>query len=100
MRQNTPHPRELKAKAHKLFGKGQNSIEEHETHQEPIVEAVNHIVPEPKIELSPPSQGNGTGTGTEDTSEPSDPDDTDDVSPIYTLQNFIYLFSNKFPSPE
>ena len=22
MRQNTPHPRELKAKAHKLFGKG------------------------------------------------------------------------------
>lgn len=22
MRQNTPHPKELKAKAHKLFGKG------------------------------------------------------------------------------
>ena len=25
MRQNTPHPRELKAKAHKLFGKGGKS---------------------------------------------------------------------------
>jgi protein scribble len=25
VRQNTPHPKELKAKAHKLFGKGKGS---------------------------------------------------------------------------
>ncbi|XP_045477537.1 protein lap4 isoform X12 [Harmonia axyridis] len=31
VRQNTPHPRELKAKAHKLFNKGQNSLDDSET---------------------------------------------------------------------
>lgn len=30
MRHNTPHPRELKAKAHKLFAKRENSIEDSE----------------------------------------------------------------------
>ncbi|CAH0558628.1 unnamed protein product, partial [Brassicogethes aeneus] len=30
VRQNTPHPRELKAKAHKLFSKGQSFLEESE----------------------------------------------------------------------
>lgn len=34
VRQNTPHPRELKAKAHKLFTKGQNSLEDSDLQSE------------------------------------------------------------------
>lgn len=33
VRQNTPHPRELKAKAHKLFTKEQNSLEDSDLQQ-------------------------------------------------------------------
>lgn len=48
VRHNTPHPRELKAKAHKLFAKRENSMEDSEQHSttdvsvpQVTVEAVN-----------------------------------------------------------
>ncbi|CAG9769323.1 unnamed protein product [Ceutorhynchus assimilis] len=44
VRQNTPHPRELKAKAHKLFGKGgshgQTSFEDSDNHPDGFVNAI------------------------------------------------------------
>lgn len=46
MRQNTPHPRELKAKAHKLFGKGsshgQTSLEESDQHADGLVNSTSN----------------------------------------------------------
>lgn len=99
VRQNTPHPRELKAKAHKLFSKGQNSLEDSDLQTEPVVEAVNQNIqqqpqqpqqqhqkatPEPEAQpelkilppLLPPEPI--VGNGADESSEPSD--DTDDVS--------------------
>ncbi|KAL3279114.1 hypothetical protein HHI36_016628, partial [Cryptolaemus montrouzieri] len=50
VRQNTPHPRELKAKAHKLFSKGQNSLDDSDlqntTAHDSMTEAVNQVVAE------------------------------------------------------
>ncbi|XP_076251165.1 scribble planar cell polarity protein isoform X5 [Rhynchophorus ferrugineus] len=51
VRQNTPHPRELKAKAHKLFGKSSNavqgSMEDSDSHQNdgPVNVTSNSITP-------------------------------------------------------
>lgn len=97
VRQNTPHPRELKAKAHKLFTKGQNSLEDSDLQTEPSVEAVNpHVkqnnqrqTPEPEVHPQPPQLQLHApqlppepivGNGAEESSEPSD--DTDDVSAL------------------
>lgn len=103
VRQNTPHPRELKAKAHKLFSKGQNSLEDSDLQTEPAVEAINQHVkqqnqqqrtPEPELHIQQPYQQQQVpiiqppllppeplvGNGAEESSEPSD--DTDDVSHI------------------
>ncbi|KAJ8977706.1 hypothetical protein NQ317_005439 [Molorchus minor] len=110
VRQNTPHPRELKAKAHKLFGKGHNSMEESDQllndSSVPEVEAVNEhvrnfndpprvIEPEPELVV-----GNGD---VEESSEPSQDDDTDDCK-LKKMDNFIiptvrkwYLGSNVKP---
>nr|XP_022902377.1 protein lap4 isoform X4 [Onthophagus taurus] len=50
VRQNTPHPRELKAKAQRLLAKGQSSLEDADLHSTeessgpPIVEAINQQV--------------------------------------------------------
>ncbi|XP_017775340.1 PREDICTED: protein lap4-like isoform X3 [Nicrophorus vespilloides] len=88
VRQNTPHPRELKAKAHKLFSKGQNSLEESgelqattETvpiiDQQPpeVVAAAVATVPAP---VPPPPLSTTIDNGNEESSEPSLEDDTDD----------------------
>lgn len=84
MRQNTPHPRELKAKAHKLFSKGQNSLEESDLqqqqhHQESIPDAVNQYVKKP-APLVQPELETVMNNGAEESSEPSQEDDSDDVS--------------------
>lgn len=100
VRQNTPHPRELKAKAHKLFTKGQNSLEDSDLQSEPVVEAVNQNIqqqpqqtyqqnqkaspepelPQPEFQILPPQLPPEpvVGNGADESSEPSD--DTDDVS--------------------
>ncbi|EEZ97547.2 hypothetical protein TcasGA2_TC011397 [Tribolium castaneum] len=54
VRQNTPHPRELKAKAHKLFSKGQNSLEDSDLHTGQVVEAVNTTIQRPQTPPPPP----------------------------------------------
>ncbi|XP_044262612.1 protein lap4-like isoform X3 [Tribolium madens] len=54
VRQNTPHPRELKAKAHKLFSKGQNSLEDSDLHADQVVEAVNTTIHRPQTPPPPP----------------------------------------------
>lgn len=92
MRQNTPHPKELKAKAHKLFSKGgqnssleesdlqqQSKLEQQEhpsqQHQEkppPVVaEAVNRHVRESVVDAA---QTEGIGNGQGETSEDDDAD--------------------------
>lgn len=111
MRQNTPHPKELKAKAHKLFAKGgQNSSledsellqqqqqeqQEHHLSQQqeqppPVVaEAINRNVRDPVVESrqqQPESVEQAIGNGQEETSED---DDTDYVSIIISI--IFYLF--------
>ncbi|XP_023312117.1 protein lap4 [Anoplophora glabripennis] len=85
VRQNTPHPKELKAKAHKLFGKGQNSMDEsdHQAHDTstPQVEAVNPHVRQasdlPRVIEPEPEAVVGNGQ-MEESSEPSQDEDTDD----------------------
>ncbi|CAH1173628.1 unnamed protein product [Phaedon cochleariae] len=91
VRHNTPHPRELKAKAHKLFGKGQNSIEESEHQSNNIsqpspVEAVNQHVRHSSdasqvmdSDTEGISTGNGMDENTEPITEPSQEEDTDDA---------------------
>lgn len=95
MRQNTPHPKELKAKAHKLFAKGQNSLEDssdvnttaNETPPPPprVIEAVNPNVQQPRIEQEHQETGNGHEEGSE---EASADEDTDDVSEVFLLVIF------------
>lgn len=84
VRQNTPHPRELKAKAHKLFARGQTSLEdssEQQSHSESVAEAINTNLVESQAE---PKQDQlkviGNSWTGEENSEPSAEDDTDDVS--------------------
>ncbi|XP_057652667.1 protein lap4-like isoform X20 [Diorhabda carinulata] len=87
VRHNTPHPRELKAKAHKLFGKGQNSLEESDQQSNDnstiVSEAVNpHVrqsseasqIIEPEID--PTTVGNGQ---IDENSEHSQEEDTDEA---------------------
>jgi protein scribble len=85
VRQNTPHPRELKAKAHKLFSKGQNSLEDSDLHSESVVEAVNPTVQRPQTPPPPPPTlaipevtEQVIGNGAEDNSEPSAEEETID----------------------
>ncbi|CAG9857264.1 unnamed protein product [Phyllotreta striolata] len=84
VRHNTPHPRELKAKAHKLFAKGQNSLEESSERQaddQAPADAVNRSVKQPgrTPQIIEPVDGNfGNNGQMEETSEPSQDDDTDD----------------------
>lgn len=83
VRQNTPHPKELKAKAHKLFAKGQSSLEDsNEQSSEPVVEAVNQVLATPEREHNNDDAFDAApvGNGAEESSEPSADDDTDDVS--------------------
>jgi hypothetical protein len=87
VRQNTPHPRELKAKAHNLFSKGQNSLEDSDLHSESVVEAVNPTVQRPQTPPPPPPTlaipevtEQVIGNGAEDNSEPSAEEETIDVS--------------------
>ncbi|XP_074033149.1 scribble planar cell polarity protein isoform X6 [Leptinotarsa decemlineata] len=90
VRQNTPHPRELKAKAHKLFGRGQNSLEESEQHSNdtsiPIVEAVNQHVRQtsdtPQVaELeSEAVSSNGLVAENSDISQDDDTDEAEQVT--------------------
>lgn len=111
VRQNTPHPKELKAKAHKLFSKGgpNSSLEEsdlqqqQQQHQQPIqehpsqhqdqlhavvAEAVNRNVREPS-----PQQGIGNGQQ----EETSEDDDTDYVSVCFFFVDCgVFLFSCNF----
>lgn len=105
MRQNTPHPKELKAKAHKLFSKGgqNSSLEESDLQQNQqqdqhhpsqqqyeqppsvVTEAVNRNVREPLADFTPKQELEQTeviGNGQEENSED---DDTDDVSSIYSI---------------
>uniref|UniRef100_A0A6P7G1C0 Leucine-rich repeat-containing protein 1-like n=1 Tax=Diabrotica virgifera virgifera TaxID=50390 RepID=A0A6P7G1C0_DIAVI len=70
VRHNTPHPKELKAKAHKLFGKGQNSLEESEQHSNDnsanTPEALNlHVkqVPEAPQIIEPPTTRTDSAVG-------------------------------------
>lgn len=83
MRQNTPHPRELKAKAHKLFSKGQNSLEDSGELHSSVVEAVNPVIQRPHTPPPPPPpvpqivKEDGIGNG-EENSEPEE--ETVDVS--------------------
>ncbi|XP_065157658.1 protein lap4-like isoform X4 [Atheta coriaria] len=103
VRQNTPHPRELKAKAHKLFAKGQNSLEDSElqTTSEalPIIEAVNAHTKEP---TPPPPQPQTPQppapsfvhqsqplNGREENSDPSAEDDTDDETTRRRVVGFV-----------
>jgi hypothetical protein len=86
VRQNTPHPRELKAKAHKLFSKGQNSLEDSDLHSESVVEAVNPTVQRPQTPPPPPPTlaipevtEQVIGNGAEDNSEPSAEEETIDA---------------------
>ncbi|XP_030757853.1 protein lap4 isoform X4 [Sitophilus oryzae] len=106
VRQNTPHPRELKAKAHKLFGKSGNvAQEDSDSHQhdsiisvttnsiDPPSEPVNAVItqqaplvtkvatPPPPVKYEeeprvPSVLGNGNGP---ESSEPSQDEDTDDA---------------------
>ncbi|XP_072380007.1 protein lap4 isoform X6 [Diabrotica undecimpunctata] len=86
VRHNTPHPKELKAKAHKLFGKGQNSLEESEQHSNDnsanTPEALNlHVkqVPEPPQIIEPPTRpDSAVGNGQVEESEHSHDEDTDE----------------------
>ncbi|XP_060523791.1 protein lap4 isoform X3 [Cylas formicarius] len=115
VRQNTPHPRELKAKAHKLFGKAspgsgcvQNSIEESDTntlqrdgsinatlsnYTSMTIEAVNpHVLsPElsnvPKIVPDPQTEVIGNGHG--GSSEPSQDEDSDDEHVVERRVGFV-----------
>ncbi|CAG9830387.1 unnamed protein product [Diabrotica balteata] len=87
VRHNTPHPKELKAKAHKLFGKGQNSLEESEQHSNDnsanTPEALNlHVkqVPEPPQIIEPPTRpDSAVGNGQVEESEHSHDEDTDEA---------------------
>lgn len=98
MRQNTPHPKELKAKAHKLFSKGgqNSSLEESDLQQQQhskleqehpdklapvIAEAVNRNVRESMVDSSSSpaqtvnsEQTEGIGNGQGETSEDDDLD--------------------------
>ncbi|XP_063912792.1 protein lap4-like isoform X3 [Zophobas morio] len=87
VRQNTPHPKELKAKAHKLFSKGQNSLEDSDLQSESLVEAVNPVIQRPQTEPPPPPipvqvipevAEEVMGNGAEENSEPSAEDETID----------------------
>lgn len=100
VRQNTPHPKELKAKAHKLFSKGgqNSSLEESDLQQQQqskleeqhpsqlqeqlpqiVTEAVNKNVREVLIETSNSTpyiddKTGGIGNGQEEISEDDDAD--------------------------
>ncbi|XP_049821121.1 protein lap4 isoform X4 [Aethina tumida] len=54
VRHNTPHPKELKAKAHKLFSKGQNSLEESDVAE--TAEAINPTMRKAEQVEQPPQQ--------------------------------------------
>lgn len=103
MRQNTPHPKELKAKAHKLFSKGgpnssleesdiqqQSKLEQEHQYQEklpPVVaEAVNRNVRESFVDSTSPAQNvnEGIGNGQEEASEDDDAD--------YVSVSFFFSF--------
>lgn len=122
VRQNTPHPRELKAKAHKLFSKGQNSLEDSDLQQQQqqlesssvLIEAVNQnigVVHESNSDQTatptpPPAVVAGVdaearvletivGNGAEEeSSEPSGgDDDIDDVSVIIIFILLLFILS-------
>ncbi|XP_031338228.1 protein lap4 isoform X1 [Photinus pyralis] len=81
VRQNTPHPKELKAKAHKLFAKGQNSLEDsYEQNSEPFIEAINPaIVSPPEVEKNNNlTEEVQLGNGAEESSEPSADEDSEE----------------------
>ncbi|KRT85527.1 hypothetical protein AMK59_826, partial [Oryctes borbonicus] len=89
VRQNTPHPKELKAKAHKLFAKGQTSLEESDLQQsDTVCDAVNQVVrktPEPvEVKLhesitTRPEPETIVGNGNEECSDASADEDGDDA---------------------
>uniref|UniRef100_A0A1Y1LNA7 PDZ domain-containing protein n=1 Tax=Photinus pyralis TaxID=7054 RepID=A0A1Y1LNA7_PHOPY len=82
VRQNTPHPKELKAKAHKLFAKGQNSLEDsYEQNSEPFIEAINPaIVSPPEVEKNNNlTEEVQLGNGAEESSEPSADEDSEEA---------------------
>lgn len=97
VRQNTPHPRELKAKAHKLFSKGQNSLEESDLQPEPVAEAINqNLVTDQEIVIKLQDE---TGNGQDESSDPSVEDDIDDVS-VISLFSFLlpsFSFTSRLP---
>lgn len=68
MRQNTPHPKELKAKAHKLFAKGskQGSLEDSE-----IEKSQSTSVKSPELDIS-----TDHSTSSNPTTSKDDDDDT------------------------
>ncbi|KAK5649495.1 hypothetical protein RI129_000524 [Pyrocoelia pectoralis] len=82
VRQNTPHPRELKAKAHKLFAKGQNSLEDsYEQNSEPFIEAVNPTISSPPVveKNNNLAEEEQLGNGAEESSEPSADEDSEEA---------------------
>ncbi|XP_057652658.1 protein lap4-like isoform X11 [Diorhabda carinulata] len=102
VRHNTPHPRELKAKAHKLFGKGQNSLEESDQQSNDnstiVSEAVNpHVrqsseasqIIEPEID--PTTVGNGQ---IDENSEHSQEEDTDEDQVTLRRVGFVSRVSS------
>lgn len=90
VRQNTPHPRELKAKAHKLFARGQTSLEEGDLQQADTVCDDNYQgsnqTPEPvEVKLHDPvitrvEAVTIVGNGNEESSDPSADEDSEEVS--------------------
>lgn len=99
VRQNTPHPRELKAKAHKLFSKGQNSLEESDLQPEQVVEAINqNLVAEQVVTKVEEEESLKAGNGQDENSEPSVEDDIDDVSEVKFLLLYFLSFSSRLPT--
>ncbi|KAK9730448.1 PDZ domain [Popillia japonica] len=89
VRQNTPHPRELKAKAHKLFARGQTSLEEGDLQQADAV-CDDHYqgsnqTPEPvEVKLHDPvitrvEAVTIVGNGNEESSDPSADEDSEEA---------------------
>ncbi|KAK9878834.1 hypothetical protein WA026_003669 [Henosepilachna vigintioctopunctata] len=93
VRHNTPHRRELKSKAHKLFSKGQNSLDESDIQNTTATDSLSEATNEPPSAATPEQHhvtnlppvvieqepllviGNGPA---EESSEPSVDEDTDD----------------------
>ncbi|XP_044762164.1 protein lap4-like isoform X3 [Coccinella septempunctata] len=92
VRQNTPHPRELKAKAHKLFSKGQNSLDDsdlHNTTNSSVADVLNTTetvetpvfanLPVVAPQTEPETVIIGNGDAIAGSNEPSAEEDTEDA---------------------